>query len=171
MRKSMLRTRSDVIRGITLVILLFTLFIMMSVTTFAHDLNRQSSRSPSSGTGTPGGVVYLEWNPQTQALTATVHLSGLQPKSSYANHIHVGDCSIEREMLYPFNNIVTDAAGNGTAMTTLKNITSGIPASGWNITVHRGATAETARLLCGNVVNPGRATEVSVSLSLVDPMD
>src|SRR5215472_2324510 len=69
------------------VVLLFIPFFMMSITAFAHDLNRQSSRSPSSGVGTPGGVVDLKWNPHTQALTATVHLSGLQPESSYANHI------------------------------------------------------------------------------------
>lgn len=56
-------------------------------------------------------------------------------------------------------------------MTTLKNITGGISANGWDIIVHRGATAETGRLLCGNVVNPGGATSVSVSLSPVDPMD
>jgi hypothetical protein len=141
---------------------------MMSVTVFAHNLNRQSSRSPSGGKGTPSGEVDLEWNPQTQALTATVHLSGLQPKSSYANHIHAGDCSIEGKMLYPLNNVITDAAGNGTATTTLKNITGGIPASGWDITVHRGATAEAGRLLCGNVVNPNGATSVTISLSLVD---
>jgi hypothetical protein len=171
MRKSILCIRSNIVRGSALVVLLLTLFTMMSVTTFAHDLNGQRSRASSAGKGTPSGVADLEWNPQTQALTATVHLSGLQPESSYANHIHAGDCSVEGKMLYPFNNVVTDAAGNGIATTTINNITDGIPASSWSITVHRGATAEAGRLLCGNVVNPKGVTSVTVLLSLVDPID
>ena len=171
MRKSIICTRSIIVRGGTRFVLLLTLFIMTNVTASAHGLNEQSSRASSSGGGTPSGEAELEWNPQTQVLTATVHLSGLQPESSYANHIHAGDCSVDGQMLYPFNNVITDAYGNGTATTTINNITDGIPASGWDITVHRGATSAASRLLCGNVVNPNGAMEVSVSLRPVDPLD
>src|SRR5436853_3416232 len=176
MSNNLLHIRGSVVRGSIMVVLLSTLSIMMSFTAFAYNQSLQSSQSHTatslvnipSGGGGPSGTANLQWNPQTKALTATVHLSGLQPESSYANHIHTGDCSIESEKLYPFNNVVTDATGNGTATTTINNITSGIPASGWDITVHTGPTAEASRLLCGNVVNPRGATEVTVLLSPVD---
>jgi len=159
-----------------MVVLLFTLFAMTSVAAFAYGQSIQSPQSqntPSSGGGgtAPAGTANLQWNPQTKALTAIVHLSGLQPDSSYANHIHAGNCATggeaEGKMLYPFNNVVTDADGNGTATTTINNVTGGIPASGWHIVVHSGPTAEASPLLCGNVVNPTGATSVSVPLSLV----
>jgi len=159
-----------------MVILLFTLFTMTSFAAFAYGQNIQSPQSqntPFGGDGgtTPAGTANLQWNPQTKALTAIVHLSGLQPDSSYANHIHAGNCATggeaEGKMLYPFNNVVTDATGNGTATTIVNEIIGGIPASGWHIVVHNGSTAETSPLLCGNVVNPTGATAVSVPLSLV----
>jgi hypothetical protein len=159
-----------------MVVLLFILFTMMSFTAFAYNQGLQSHTVTSlvklpSGGGGPSGTADLQWDPQTKALTATVRLSGLQPESSYANHIHAGNCSpIEGQMLYPFNNVVTDAAGNGTATTTINNITDGIPASGWHVTVHSGPTAEYSPMLCGNVVNPGGARSVSVPLVLVAPM-
>jgi hypothetical protein len=161
-----------------MVVLLFTLFTMTSFTAFAYNQSLQSSQSHAAtslvniptGGGGPSGTANLQWNPQTKALTATVHLGGLQSGSSYASHIHAGDCSIEGEILHPLNNIVTDAAGNGTAITTINNITGGIPASGWDVTVHAGPTAEASRLLCSNVVNPNGATSVDVSLSPIDPM-
>jgi hypothetical protein len=151
---------------------------MMSSTTWAYNQGLQSTQFhtvtslaniPASGVG-PAGTADLQWDPQTQALTATVSLSGLQPGNSYASHIHAGDCSTEGKMLYPLNNVVTDATGSGTTTTTINNIADGIPASGWDITIHSGPTAAASRLLCGNVVNPNVATEVTVPLSLVEPM-
>jgi hypothetical protein len=154
-----------------MVVLLFTLFTMTSFAAFAYDQGAQSSQFqniPFGGGGGPSGNANLQWNPQTKALTAIVHLSGLQPNSSYANHIHAGSCAIGGKLLYPFNNVITDAAGIGTANTTVNNITGGIPASSWNITVHHGPTAEAHPLLCGNIANPNGATSVSVLLSPVD---
>lgn len=66
-------------------------------------------------------------------------------------------------MLYPFKDVVVDTAGNGTT-TTMIQLIGGIPATGWHITVHRGPTAQTGDLLCGNIVNPTGATSLSVSL-------
>lgn len=163
MKKTILCTKSSVVRGSIMVVLLFTLFTMMSLTAFASDQRMQGSRSTLAAA--PSGNAHLQWNPQTKVLTVTVHVSGLQPRSNHANHLHAGPCSREGKILYPFSNIVADAAGNGASMTTFKNVTGGIPASGWDITVHRGPTAQTGTLLCGNVVNPTRATSVSVPLS------
>jgi hypothetical protein len=175
MSNNQLRIRNNAVRGSIMVVLLCTLFTMMSFTAFAYNQGLQSHTVTSlvntpSGGGGPAGTADLQWDPQTKALTATVHLSGLQPGSSYANHIHQGDCSpTEGKMLYPFNNVVTDAAGNGTATTIVNNITNGIPASGWHVTVHSGPTAQDSPLLCGDVVNQNGANLVSVQLSLVPP--
>ena len=178
MSNNRLDVRSNVIRRSIMVVLLFTLFTMMTSTALAYNQGSQSTPSHTvasfanlpSGGGGPSGTVDLQWDSQTKALTAIVHLSGLQPESSYANHIHAGNCSTEGTLLYPFNNVVTDAYGNGIATTTINNIVDGIPASGWNIKVHSGPTAKASPMLCGNVVNPEGATSVSFPLSLVDPM-
>ena len=167
MKKTILRTRSRIVRGSIMVVLLFTLFTMMSLTAFASDQHRQGSRSTL--VAAPSGNAQLQWNPQTKALTVTLHVSGLQPRSNHAAHIHAGPCSREGKILYPFKNIVADTAGNATSKTTFKNVPGGIPASGWDITVHRGPTAQTGTLLCGNVVNPKRTPSVSIPLSTMMP--
>jgi hypothetical protein len=158
--------------------LLFALFTMTSFTAFADGQDTQSVQSqtaPSfvnvpSGGGGPSGTADLQWNPQTKVLTAIVHLSGAQPGSNYANHIHAGTCSTAGKILYPLNNVVTDVTGNGTATTTINNIAGGILASGWDVMVHSGPTAETSPMLCGDVVNPMGATSELVSLSSVHAM-
>jgi hypothetical protein len=97
--------------------------MMMSFTALAHDQKRQGSRSSTvtSLQNAPSGTADLRWNPQGKALTATLHLSGLQPGSNHAAHIHAGACSSRGKILYPFNNVVADAAGNGIAVTTINN--------------------------------------------------
>ena len=93
MKKTILRTRSRIVRGSIMVVLLFTLFTMMSLTAFASDQHRQGSRSTL--VAAPSGNAQLQWNPQTKALTVTLHVSGLQPRSNHAAHIHAGPCSRE----------------------------------------------------------------------------
>ncbi len=161
-----------------MIVLLLTLSTMASFTAFASDKHIQSSRSHTvkplvntlSGESAPSGNANLQWNPQTMTLIATLQVSGLQPGSNHAAHIHTGNCSTEGQILYPFNNVIVDATGSGTSITTIDNVTGGIPASGWCVMVHSGPTAEASPLLCGNVVNPTGATVVTVSLSAVDPM-
>jgi hypothetical protein len=166
MRNNPFHHNRSVVRGSMLVVLLLTLFTMMSFTTLAHAQERQGFRSPlvAQLQQVPSGRADLIWNPQSQALTATLHLSGLQPRSNHAAHIHAGTCASMGKILYPFRNAVADAAGNAVSSTTINHVTGGIPATGWNITVHKGSTAQTGNLLCGNVVNPKRATSVSVPL-------
>lgn len=166
MRNCILCHKSCVVRGSIIVVLLLTLFTMMSFTALADNQNRLDPRSSTvtSLQNAPSGTAALKWNPQSKVLTATLHLSGLQPGSIHAAHIHAGTCSSMGKILHPFNNVVADAAGNGTSVTTINNMAGGIPATGWNITVHSGPTAQTGTLLCGNVVNSKKATSVSVPL-------
>ncbi len=124
------------------------------------------SPTPSEHPGQhkPAGNAELSWNSQSHVLAVTLHASGLQPGSSYAAHIHTGTCSAKGKILYPFKDITADKAGNATLTATIDNVTGGIPATDWNVTIHRGATAETGTLLCGDVANPRKASSVSVPL-------
>ena len=168
MRTTILRKKDGIFGGLISGVLAFTLFMMMSFPAWAHDQQKQSSHSPTlvslTDVSTPSGNAVLQWNRQTKVLRVTFHLSGLQPGSNHAAHIHTGTCSTEGKIVYPFKNVVADRAGNATSMSFFNNVTGGIPATGWHITVHRGPTAQTGDLLCGNVVNPKMATMVSVFL-------
>ena len=167
MRKNRFCSKSNVVRSSIMLMLLLTLFLTMSFTTFAQDQQGQGLRSHttvSSLQHVPSGKADLMWNQQSQALTATIHLSGLEPGSNHAAHIHTGTCSSKGHILYPFTNIVANAAGSAVLVMTVNNVTGGIPACGWNITLHKGSTAQTGTLLCGDVLNPTKATSVSVPL-------
>jgi hypothetical protein len=138
-----------------------------------HHKSSGSAEAPPPGSPTPSehpgqhkpaGNAELSWNSQSHVLAVTLHASGLQPGSSYAAHIHTGTCSAKGKILYPFKDITADKAGNATLTTTIDNVTGGIPATDWNVTIHRGATAETGTLLCGDVANPRKASSVSVPL-------
>ncbi|WP_373323844.1 CHRD domain-containing protein [Dictyobacter formicarum] len=140
----------------------------MSFTALAHDQNRHVTSSPT--VTSPSGTADLRWDPRNRVITATLHLRGLQPRSNHAAHIHTGSCASMGKILYPFKNAVADAAGNATSVATVKNVTGGISAKGWNVVVHRGSTAQTGDLLCGDVVNSKRTTSVSVPLRAVPAM-
>jgi hypothetical protein len=169
MRNTMHRNKKGIVRGSILVGLLLALFTMMSFTGSAYAQNQTIHDVPlvAPAQNAPSGRTDLSWNPRSKVLTATLHVSGLQPRSNHAAHIHTGTCASIGRVLYPFKNIIADAAGNGVSVTTINNVTGGIPATGWNVTVHTGTTAQTASLICGNVVNPKKATSVSVPLSAV----
>lgn len=166
MRNHRPHSKKSIVRGNFLVVLFLTVFTTMSFATVAHAQQRQGFRFPLIAhlQQQPAGSAEMRWNPQSQVLTVTLHIRGLQSGSNHAAHIHVGNCSARENILYPFKNIMANTAGRAVSTTTFHNVTGGIPATGWNITVHKGATAQTGTLLCGNVVNPQRATSVSVPL-------
>jgi hypothetical protein len=166
MRNSKFHHKRNIMQGGILVVLLLTLFTMMNFATVAHAQQKQAFRFPlvAQLQQTSSGSADISWNPRSQALAVTLHLRGLQPGSNHAAHIHVGTCSARGEILYPFQNIVANRAGDAVSTITFHNVAGGIPATDWNITVHRGATAKTGDLLCGNIVNPRRARSVSVLL-------
>jgi hypothetical protein len=94
-------------------------------------------------------------------LTVTIELTGLAPNSTHPAHIHQGVCTSNGAVIYSLNNVVANAAGNGTSTTTIANIAQGIPASGWYINVHNGPNMTPADqflpIACGNVNNPNTA--------------
>lgn len=166
MRNHKLHSKKSMVWGNVLMVLFLTVFTTMSFAAVAHAQQRPGFRLPlvAHSQQPPAGSAEMSWNPQSQALTVTLHVRGLQAGSNHAAHIHVGSCSAREKILYPFTNIIANTAGSAVSTTTFHHVTGGIPATGWNITVHKGATAQTGTLLCGNVVNSKGVTSVSVPL-------
>jgi CHRD domain len=86
----------------------------------------------------PYGYAFLIWNPRTKNLVVTLSLTGLVPDSVHPSHIQQGNCASMGPLVYPLHNVVADGDGNAFNTTTISGVATGIPASGWYITVHRG---------------------------------
>ena len=87
-------------------------------------------------------------------LTVKLTLSGLEPNSAHAAHIHTGSCESQGAVVYPLMPVMADASGNATVMTTINNVSS-IPGSGWYVNVHHSTALSTQTgfdpIACGNV--------------------
>jgi hypothetical protein len=112
-------------------------------------LNAAPASSPSE---TASGTAQLTLSGKT--LTVKLTLSGLQPGSSHAAHIHTGSCESQGAVIYPLSNVVADASGKSISTTTIKNVSS-IPGRGWYVNVHYGTNLTTQTgfdpIACGNV--------------------
>lgn len=70
-------------------------------------------------------------------LVVTITLSGLEPTSKHAAHIHTGSCTSQGDVVHALNDVTADGSGNATSTTTITKVTS-IPSGGWYVNVHRG---------------------------------
>jgi hypothetical protein len=76
-------------------------------------------------------------------------------------HIHKGTCAAQGDVAYPLPDLRADASGKGTVSTTVENVTTAPPATGWYVNVHMGPmsqilagdkpTVQFAPILCANV--------------------
>jgi CHRD domain len=110
--------------------------------------------APGSSTSeTAKGTAHLTLSGKT--LTVKLTLSGLQPKSSHAAHIHAGSCASQGAVIYPLQNVVADASGNANETTTIHNVSS-IPGRNWYVNIHYSTDISTQTgfnpIACGNVV-------------------
>src|SRR2546421_5887768 len=123
----------------------------------------------------PYGRAELTWNPTSKSLTVKLSITGLVPHSIHPDHIHGGSCTIPGRLIYPLQYIIADATGNATAISTIKNITDGIPASGWLIYVHNGpyvtTDAQSLPITCGDITNPAAAKSVAVNMTSTTERD
>ncbi|GAC1654947.1 MAG: hypothetical protein NVS4B12_27180 [Ktedonobacteraceae bacterium] len=137
-----------------------------------------SSTTPTSSTvqakatlmHVPTGMATLNWDPSSKSLTVKVTLTGLAPSSIHPEHIHTGSCVNQGAVLHPLTNLMADASGNTTATTTIPNVASGIPASGWYVNVHNGPGLTTADqflpIVCGDVTNANTSTSAAQSIQV-----
>ncbi len=122
-------------------------------TTAAQSVHIALSAAPGASAGeTVSGTAQLSLSGTT--LTVKLTLSGLEPNSAHAAHIHSGSCESQGAVVYPLMPIMADASGSATVMTTIKNVSS-IPGSGWYVNVHHSTALSTQTgfdpIACGNV--------------------
>jgi hypothetical protein len=122
-------------------------------TTAPQSVHLTLSAAPGASAGeTVSGTAQLSLTGTT--LTVTLTLSGLEPNSAHAAHIHAGSCESQGAVVYPLTSVVADASGNATVMTTINNVSS-IPSSGWYVNVHHSTALSTQTgfdpIACGNV--------------------
>ena len=107
---------------------------------------------PASAGETVSGTAQLALAGST--LTVKLTLSGLEPNSKHAAHIHAGSCESQGAVVYPLTPVVADASGNANMTTTIANVSS-IPSSGWYVNVHHSTDLSTQTgfdpIACGNV--------------------
>jgi CHRD domain len=123
------------------------------VTTSLQQVNTPLISAPgSSASESTHGSARLTLSKST--LTVTLTVSGMQPQSSHAAHIHAGSCQSQGAVVYPLNTIKADASGNATVTTAIQNVKT-IPASGWYINIHNSTDLSTQTgfdpIACGNV--------------------
>lgn len=110
----------------------------------------------SSASEVASGTAHLTLSGST--LTVKLTLTGLQPGTSHAAHIHAGSCESQGAVVHPLNNVVADSSGNYNGTTTIKNVSS-IPSSGWYVNIHYSTNLSTQTgfnpIACGNVT-PGK---------------
>jgi len=90
-------------------------------------------------------------------LVVTLTVTGLEPNSTHAVHIHTGSCQNQGGIVHGFpadKYLKADGSGKATEMVTFDNVTS-IPASGWYVNVHRGTNMQSSidfdPIACGDV--------------------
>jgi len=91
-------------------------------------------------------------------LTVKITLTGLEPNSMHAAHIHSGSCESQGPVVIPLTPIAADASGNATETTTV-NLTTlklpTVPPTGWYVNVHHSTALSTQTgfdpIACGNV--------------------
>jgi len=119
----------------------------------------------------PNGTADLNWDPGTHALTVKVSLVGLAPSSMHPAHIHTGSCANQGNVIYPLTTLMADAHGVASATTVVKNITNGIPATGWYVNVHNGpglsTTDQFLPIVCADVANSNTSTSAAQSVHLM----
>lgn len=122
-------------------------------TTAAQSVHIALSSAPGASAGEKvSGTAQLSLSGTT--LTVKLTLSGLEPNSAHAAHIHAGSCESQGAVVYPLTPVMADASGSATVTTTINNVSS-IPGSGWYVNVHHSTALSTQTgfdpIACGNV--------------------
>ena len=108
----------------------------------------------SSASEVASGTAHLTLSGST--LTVKLTLTGLQPGTSHAAHIHAGSCESQGAVVHSLNKVVADSSGNYNGTTTIKNVSS-LPGSGWYVNVHYSTDLSTQTgfnpIACGNVTH------------------
>jgi hypothetical protein len=109
------------------------------------------------GTLAAGGASTASGTASFQTLSdnttrVSVTLTGLEPNSKHAGHIHEGACAAQGRVVVPLDDISADATGNGSMTKTVE--TAKIPAGGY-VQYHQRASNDAsgagAGIACGDI--------------------
>jgi hypothetical protein len=140
-----------------------TLIVTIYGFTSAQATGPNASQAVGVLTHAPRGTAALLWSQTSQTLVVTVVLSGLTPNSIHPDAIHNGvgggcTSSIHGAVAHGLNPVNADSAGNGTSVTTISDVSQGIPGAGWYIDVHNGPyladSTQQERIACADIINP-----------------
>lgn len=75
------------------------------------------------------------------SFTVTIKLTGLEPLSSHASHVHIGSCANQGGIAYALLQVIADSHGDVTATTRVAEDYS-LPRTGWYVNVHLGPNVD-----------------------------
>ena len=111
-----------------------------------------NSAPHTSANESVNGMAHLTHSGNT--LTVRLIVSGMEPNSSHAAHIHSGSCASQGPVVYSLQTVTADASGRANETTTIKNVLS-IPSSGWFVNLHYSTALSTQTgydpIACGDV--------------------
>ena len=116
---------------------------------------------PPKNGKTPSGRTDLAYDATVRTLRVQVTATGLPPDTGHAVHIHSGSCLAQGAVMYPLPDLTADGSGNASLTTTVDNVDSPPPDTGWYVNVHLGPMSQIlennsptllfAPILCGDV--------------------
>ena len=113
----------------------------------------------------PSGTVELMWDHSSHLMTVHMALTGLTSLSAHPARIGAGSCKNAGETLYDLSAIKATAIGFADVVTKVKDVSSGIPETGWHIDVSNGpgltSTDQSMTISCANIFNPTSSTQSS----------
>jgi len=185
-------------RAIGVVLILGSLLIALGSSTIGHLPSANAvvshlqalpnSQSDSYLTHTPGGNAQLLWDGDS-TLTVTISMDGMAPTDIHPASIHKGSCETSDEgVLYPLSPVQAKQSspsvqqGNNSpnapvavdmvSQTIIPLVQTGIPSSGWFLSVYNGPTlsppTQNIPIACADIINLNTSTSASqyVRLSL-----
>jgi Cu/Zn superoxide dismutase len=69
------------------------------------------------------GTATLSFNASAKTLTVHLVLSGLDPNSTHAAHVHRGTCDSQGPVAFPLKNVTGDSSGSADVTTTIQSVT------------------------------------------------
>jgi hypothetical protein len=93
---------------------------------------------PSVDGGKVHGSVFAKQGPTS--LRVEIHLDDLEPGSTHANHIHVGSCTAQGDVVVPLPDAVADADGEYHAIHTIANPAFNVVNGGYYYNLHAAAS-------------------------------
>ena len=155
-------------------LLLGAVLLLLSACDSGNSNQNGSNAAPTSTTvnsastiirHSPSGTVELMWDHTSHVLTVHMALTGLTPKSTHPAHINKGSCKSGGKLVYDLSTIKSTQIGFADVITRIKDVTGGIPKTGWYIDVSNGPgmspSVQGMPITCSNIFNPTVSTKLS----------